>query len=242
MDRFIPNRRALDLEGARLSLFTGGEVGEAGCGSGETTPVAAGSGVSSPLMREEYRKWLAEGLHVNSPGGRGRVLDFSRPDAAADSEDFENSPLRAGLSAGGQARRAAKSLSRVIPSAPERILDAPDLLDDYYLNLLDWGPGNVVAVALDGAVFLWNAADGGIVQLMQCQSEEEYVTSVSWAPDGKHVAVGTSAATVKLWDAATQRPVRALEGHHARVGALAWNGNLLSSGGRDSVIINHDTR
>ena len=30
-----------------------------------------------------------------------------------------------------------KSL-RFIPSYPEKILDAPDLVDDYYLNLLDW--------------------------------------------------------------------------------------------------------
>ena len=28
--------------------------------------------------------------------------------------------------------------------APERILDAPDLTDDYYLNLLDWSSTNTV--------------------------------------------------------------------------------------------------
>jgi cell division cycle protein 20 (cofactor of APC complex) len=27
---------------------------------------------------------------------------------------------------------------RIIPQFPEKILDAPDLVDDYYLNLLDW--------------------------------------------------------------------------------------------------------
>jgi len=31
-------------------------------------------------------------------------------------------------------------------------------------------------------------------------------------------------------------------GHGARVGSLAWNDNLLSSGGRDALIINHDIR
>ena len=42
--------------------------------------------------------------------------------------------------------------------------------------------------------------------------------------------------------------VRELEGHGARVSSLAWNnatgggGSLLSSGGRDSVILNHDLR
>ena len=58
---------------------------------------------------------------------------------------------------------------RHIPQAPERILDAPELLDDYYLNLLSWGSSNVVAVALGQSVFLWNAGTGGIQQLMTTQ-------------------------------------------------------------------------
>jgi cell division cycle protein 20 (cofactor of APC complex) len=195
-------------------------------------------------MREEYKKRLAEGLHVNSPGARGRsrVLGFNRPDSRSTSDDFENSPLLSSRSECATPTRPAKSLLRNIPSAPERILDAPDLLDDYYLNLLHWGSNNVVAVALGPCVFLWNASDGGITKLMEVEEEEEYVTSVQWAADGKHVAVGTSGAEVKIWDATAQRAVRTLEGHHARVSALAWNANILSSGGRDSIIINHDIR
>lgn len=42
------------------------------------------------------------------------------------------------------AQRPVKKNFRNIPQAPERILDAPELLDDYYLNLLDWGPMNNV--------------------------------------------------------------------------------------------------
>jgi hypothetical protein len=33
---------------------------------------------------------------------------------------------------------------RHIPQTQERILDAPDLVDDYYLNLLDWSCNNTV--------------------------------------------------------------------------------------------------
>ena len=29
---------------------------------------------------------------------------------------------------------------RNIPSGPEKILDAPGLKDDYYINIIDWGP------------------------------------------------------------------------------------------------------
>lgn len=38
---------------------------------------------------------------------------------------------------------ARASVGRSIPSAPLRILDAPDLVDDYYLNLISWGHNNV---------------------------------------------------------------------------------------------------
>ena len=79
-------------------------------------------------------------------------------------------------------------------------------------------------------------------QLMECSDEDDYVTSVAWAADGKHVAVGTSGAAVQIWDAARGRQVRALRGHSARVSALAWHGTTLSTGGRDSVVLNHDVR
>ena len=35
----------------------------------------------------------------------------------------------------------------------------------------------------------------------------------------------------------TAKKVNTLEGHSARVGALAWNGDLLSSGSRDRLIL-----
>lgn len=37
---------------------------------------------------------------------------------------------------------------RSIPQTPDRILDAPELIADFYLNLLDWSTKNVIAVAL----------------------------------------------------------------------------------------------
>jgi cell division cycle protein 20 (cofactor of APC complex) len=46
----------------------------------------------------------------------------------------------AGAGVGGKAKKAF----RHIPAAPERILDAPELIDDYYLNLIDWGSTNKV--------------------------------------------------------------------------------------------------
>ena len=135
--------------------------------------------------------------------------------------------------------------SRSIPSGPSRILDAPELMDDYYLNLLSWGRANVIAVALHASVYLWHAADGRIVNLCTL-GRDQYVTSVQWCRDRDNLlAIGTSAAKVEVWDTTAQRRVHDLDGHTMRVSALAWQGtssHCLSSGGRDSSVLNHDIR
>ena len=43
-----------------------------------------------------------------------------------------------------------------IKSEPEKILDAPELKDDYYLNLLDWGARGQLAIGLEGKVYLYS--------------------------------------------------------------------------------------
>ena len=38
-----------------------------------------------------------------------------------------------------------------------QVLDAPQLQDDFYLNLVDWSSQNVLAVGLGTCVYLWSA-------------------------------------------------------------------------------------
>lgn len=45
-------------------------------------------------------------------------------------------------------------------------MDAPGLLDDSYLNLLDWGGRNILAIALGNAVYLWDASEGNFLPLV----------------------------------------------------------------------------
>lgn len=89
----------------------------------------------------------------------------------------------------------------------ERTLDAPDLLDDYYLNLLDWGSSNVLAIALGTTVYLWDASSGSTSELVTVDDDKGPVTSVNWAPDGRHIAVGLNNCEVQLWDSTANRQV-----------------------------------
>ena len=50
-------------------------------------------------------------------------------------------------------RRVTRKISKI----PFKVLDAPELQDDFYLNLLDWSSQNLLAVGLGTAVYLWSA-------------------------------------------------------------------------------------
>ena len=250
-DRFIPNRGAMDLANAHFNLMKENSSG-AGSGNGagsasgaSCAPAAAascgagecGSEQLSPT-RLEFRKTLAESMGAQS----SRVLAF-KTKAPAAPEGYENS-LKV-LYTQNKAKTAGKALkaARHIPSAPERILDAPDLLDDYYLNLLDWGSSNMLAVALGQTVYLWNAETGGIEELCQCEGEDDYITSVKFVQEGGgYLAVGTNFCETKLWDIEAGKLLRNMDGHSQRVSSLAWNQHILSSGSRDSTIVHHDVR
>ena len=98
-------------------------------------------------------------------------------------------------------RSVAKKLGRKIPTTPSRILDAPELVDDYYLNLVSWGGNNILAVALGQRVYLWNAETGDINHLLTLHGERDYVTSVAWSnmPGQKQmIAVGTNSSNVQM--------------------------------------------
>ena len=49
-----------------------------------------------------------------------------------------------------------EAMPRVINPQAEKILDAPDIKDDYYLNLLDWSSKGVLAIGLAERVYLYS--------------------------------------------------------------------------------------
>ncbi|XP_009626491.1 B-type cell cycle switch protein ccs52A [Nicotiana tabacum] len=130
---------------------------------------------------------------------------------------------------------------RKVPRSPYKVLDAPALQDDFYLNLVDWSSHNVLAVGLGSCVYLWHASSSKVVKLCDLGNDDN-VSSVGWAQRGTHLAVGTSNGKIQLWDASCSKRIRTMEGHRLRVGALAWSSSLLSSGSRDKSILQRDIR
>lgn len=46
---------------------------------------------------------------------------------------------------------------RKVSKLPFKVLDAPQLQDDFYLNLVDWSSQNMLAVGLGTEVYIWSA-------------------------------------------------------------------------------------
>lgn len=134
-----------------------------------------------------------------------------------------------------------KPVGRKIPKLPFKVLDAPALQDDFYLNLLDWSESNFLSVGLGSSVYLWSGANNRVFRVCDLGSED-IVTSVSWARKGDLLGVGTNSGEVHIWDINKVKRVRCLEGHNSRVGAISWSHDGLISGSRDKSILLRDIR
>ncbi|RHY16566.1 hypothetical protein DYB36_009443, partial [Aphanomyces astaci] len=138
---------------------------------------------------------------------------------------------------------AATSLRRHIPLIPTRILDAPNLRDDYYLNLLAWSNSNLLAIALDTVVYVYNVDSGGVTAVRAIQGGREYVTSVCglvWSPIQKELlsSHGYSQNELCLWAYPRMNRIKEFTGHTARVlhMALSPDGASVVSAAADETL------
>ncbi|CAG9467651.1 unnamed protein product [Pedinophyceae sp. YPF-701] len=129
---------------------------------------------------------------------------------------------------------------RKVPRVAFKILDAPGLMDDFYLNLIDWSFQDVIAVALSAQVYLWSAVTGKVERL--CELSRGHVCSVAWSKRGSYLAIGASDGSIQVWDVEARSRRTTVTGHSARAGTLAWHGHTLASGSRDRTICMYDVR
>ncbi|XP_037538155.1 cell division cycle protein 20 homolog [Nematolebias whitei] len=219
-DRYIPTRNNKQMDVANFLLTK------------ENEPVGANATVST----ENQKFWSISlnGYNIND----AKILHLGGQPLNAP-EGYQNN-LKVLYS---QATTPASlKKSRYISLTPDRILDAPDIRNDFYLNLLDWSSQNLLAVALCNSVYLWDATVGDVTLLMKMEHEEDYICSLSWTKEGSYLAVGTSDCKVQLWDVEHQKRLRSMASHTARVGSLSWNDHVLSSGSRSGHIHHHDVR
>lgn len=191
-------------------------------------PLGSGAEDDSLLNEEED--------HSPANGGGGGSADVSML-----SEEEHYDQLPAVVFQRNKARSFLSSTYRHISSTPERILDAANLVDEYYYNVLDCSINNVVAVALQSSLYMWDWETENITTLPR---EEENVSGVKWCGDGVRLASSTERGDVVVWDTTTGKDVGIFAAHDQRVCGLAWgaSGCLLASGSKDATVVLNDTR
>lgn len=97
------------------------------------------------------------------------------PNLNVRSEIYSLSPIRFDSQ---RILQGSRRQPRYVNKVPFKVLDAPDLADDFYLNLVDWGSSNILGVGLGSAVYMWDSMNGRVTKL--CQLKDDTVTSVSW--------------------------------------------------------------
>ncbi|KAF3642122.1 putative growth-regulating factor 4-like [Capsicum annuum] len=129
---------------------------------------------------------LGQKLHINL---RGYKLDRFIPNRSAMDFDYAHYMLSGGKVTKEHVGINSSSKEAYLKLLAQRTLDAPDILEDFYHNLLDWGSNNVIAIGLGNFVYLWDTSNGSTTELLTVGDDFRMVTSVSWSPDGRHLAV-----------------------------------------------------
>ena len=254
-DRFIPNRNASEAlvttgcgKDVSRPKTSNGEIASRGSIFGDDDLASAldNMGINDedddkPSYTKPSPNSLAYESSLASACGvslNTRILAF-KPAPPESSKPIDlrsqyNRPLK-------NAKATAAQFRRRVLSAPERVLDAPGLVDDYYLNLLDWSSGNQVAIGLERNVYVWSAESGTVSCLLETAADT-YVSSVKWSGDGAYVGVGLGSGEVQIWDVEEGTKLRSMFGHETRVGVQGWNKHILSTGARSGLVYNHDVR
>lgn len=178
----------------------------------------------------------------------GRILSFTsaaprpREDPTFALQRELVKPLYARPGAVGSSNGVYTNKTRRIPTTAERILDAPGMINDYYLNLIAWSCTNIVGVALRESTYIWNAETNETDLLGTCEQENAYVSSIDFSNDGSYAGVGLDSGEVEIWDVETRTRLRSMAGHQSQVSVLSWNNHIISSGCADGSIWHHDVR
>ncbi|KAE9592414.1 putative transcription factor WD40-like family [Lupinus albus] len=249
-DRFIPNRSLMDLDQAQ-SLLTNTTNKSQNIQFSIVVAIVLTVvfiaivviltvAIQIAVVTEKYREIIDGKLNLNSEGKAFRMLVFRGSPKSSRKSIRHIDAMREEEAVAFQKGRK-QHRGRQMPKREVRVLDAPNIVNDYYTNILDWGKNNTLAVALGSEMYLWNANNRNVSKLFEA-NDNDRPTSVAWSENTKFIAVGFLHSKLQLWDAETSKPIRDLEGHSKRVAAIAWNGQMLSSGSHDKSIINHDVR
>ncbi|OQR90023.1 cell division cycle 2, cofactor of APC complex [Thraustotheca clavata] len=123
---------------------------------------------------------------------------------------------------------------------PVKSLDAPYLVDDFYLNTLCWVGKFAFAIALGSAVYVYDVKHNAISEITSL-GDNLNATAIQYLSQGV-LAIGTGNGQVQIWDLRQHQRQTQFHSNQYRIGAMAKFGNVLTTGSMDATIVHHDIR
>lgn len=113
-------------------------------------------------------------------------------------------------------------------------LDVPNGFGGF-VNSIAWGAqGRLLAVAHRTVVSVVDSIT--LRERLRMRGHTQTVTSVAFSADARTIVSGSRDESVRVWDAATGREVRKLEGHAGDVNAVVIGKDVIASGGSDRTV------
>lgn len=216
-DRFIPRRISLNINEFNLHTH------EIDLASRDTRPDS--SSISS-LLKLSFSE-----LQVSEPKKQFfRYRTNTEPRNVIDALD-EHSIRR---------NKIFKQRKFILPEKPYKILEAPNISDDFYHNIFDWSCSNILSICLGNSIYMLQTDTGTVNKLYEAY-DCETITSVQWNNTGDQLAVGNVLGQISIWDVNTQKEINTFDSHQDRICTIDWKSTLIS-GSKDTSIVQHDFR
>ena len=167
-----------------------------------------------------------------------KILSFHKPVK----DDLNNHDIDIHSPNNKKYANAESYYSRKINTESVKIQDAPSLHDDFYFNLVDWSPTNLITIGQINHVYSLNFTSNKSFKLHSFNNGA-MASSISSSNNGDKIAVGNTLGELEVFDFEKSTSIRKLPNiHHSRIGSLAWKDNIQASGSRDSTIFMTDIR
>ncbi|RAV99182.1 nSTAND1 domain-containing NTPase [Pseudochryseolinea flava] len=96
--------------------------------------------------------------------------------------------------------------------------------------------GRLAGAGEDGSLYLWDVKNNYAVT--EIKSMGEYLTSVTFAPEGRRIIVGDATGIVKIYDSQSGMVIRTLSGHTSAIEQIVFNhaGSFMATASKDKTV------
>ena len=124
-----------------------------------------------------------------------------------------------------------------------KVLDAPELMDDFYLHILSWSNNDIIAVALGERLFFLDNKDNRVSLLKKYRNVK--ISSCKFMDDPSNIAIGLENGYISLCDTVKYKEYSLFQQHVDRasvIETIPFENKLFTTSSRKGEIKTFDTR